>query len=125
PMRPIATLLFTAVLALTACTEARETERSAEARERAGFAQTAREDRVAPAAAPMVAQQRAVATAAEVALFSRFSVAPSRVIRTGQASIEVDSLERAVAQVRLLARPLQRVYLNARLARTDHHARGD
>ena len=102
-MRPIATLLFTAVLALTACTEARETERSAEARERAGFAQTAREDRVAPAAAPMVAQQRAVATAAEVALFSRFSVAPSMVIRTGQASIEVDSLERAVAQVRLLA----------------------
>src|SRR2546429_6327227 len=72
-LRPIAPLLSTAVLALTACTEARETERSAEARERAGFAQTAREDRVAPAAAPMVAQQRAVATAAEVALFSRRS----------------------------------------------------
>src|SRR5207244_11651777 len=102
-MRPIATLLFTAVLALTACTEARETERSAEARERAGFAQTAREDRVAPAAAPMVAQQRAVAKAAAVALFSRFSVAQSMVIRTSQASIAVESVERAVAQVRLLA----------------------
>ncbi len=71
--------------------------------ERAGFAQSARVDRVARAAAPMVAQPRAVAAAADVPLFSRSSVAPSMVIRTGQASIEVDSLERAVAQVRLLA----------------------
>jgi len=36
-------------------------------------------------------------------LFPRASVAASMVIRTGQASIEVDSLERAVSQVRLLA----------------------
>src|SRR5256885_10224935 len=57
-MRPFATLLFAAALALTACTEARETAPSAEARERAGFAQPARVDRVAPAAAPMVAQAR-------------------------------------------------------------------
>src|SRR5213595_3509509 len=102
-MRPIATLLFAAALALTACTEARETAPSAEARERAGFAQPARVDRVAPAAAPMVAQARAEATAADVALFPRSSIVSSMVIRTGQASIEVDSLERAVAQVRLLA----------------------
>ena len=102
-MRPIATLLFAAVLALTACTEARETAPSAEARERAGFAQPARVYRVAPAAAPMVTQARAEATAADVALFPRSSIVSSMVIRTGQASIEVDSLERAVAQVRLLA----------------------
>ena len=101
-MRPIATMLFAAALALTACTGVRETEPYAEARERfdakdagAAVAQSARVDRVARAAAPMVAQQRAV--------FSRAAVAPSMVIRTGQASIEVDSLERAVAQVRLLA----------------------
>jgi len=102
-MRPIATPLFAAALALTACTEARETAPYAEARERAGFAQPARVDRVAPAAAPMVAQARAEATAADVALFPRSSIVSSMVIRTGQASIEVDSLERAVAQVRLLA----------------------
>src|SRR2546422_8591881 len=35
---------------------------------------------------------------------SRSSIVSSMVIRTGQASIEVDSLERAVAQVRLLQR---------------------
>ena len=100
-MRPIATLLFAAALALTACTEAREIEPFAEARrfdpKEGDLA------RAAPAPAPMVAQQRAVATAADVTVFSRSSVAPSMVIRTGQASIEVDSLERAVAHVRLLA----------------------
>ncbi len=98
-MRPIATLLFAAALALTACTGARETEPSAEAQERAAFSQTGR----ARAPAPMVAQARAEATAADVALFPRSSIVSSMVIRTGQASIEVDSLERAVAQVRLLA----------------------
>ncbi|HKW41948.1 MAG TPA: DUF4349 domain-containing protein [Gemmatimonadales bacterium] len=39
----------------------------------------------------------------DATLFPRTSVTPEMVIRTGQASIEVDSLERAVAQVRLLA----------------------
>src|SRR2546427_6134983 len=84
-MRPIATLLFAAALALTACTEARETAPYAEARERAGFAQPARVYRVAPAAAPMVTQARAEATAADVALFPRSSIVSSMVIRTGQA----------------------------------------
>jgi len=102
-MRPIATLLFAAALALTACTGARETEPSAEAQERAAFSPTGRADRLARAPAPMVAQARAEATAADVALFPRSSIVSSMVIRTGQASIEVDSLERAVAQVRLLA----------------------
>jgi hypothetical protein len=103
-MRPIATLLFAAALALTACTGARETEPSAEARERfdprdagAAVAQSARVDLVARAPAPMVA------TARDVAPFSRSGVPSSMVIRTGQTSIEVDSLERAVSQVRLLA----------------------
>jgi len=101
-MRPIATMLFAAALALTACTGVRETEPDAEARERfdakdagAAVAQSARVDLVARAPAPMVAQQRAV--------FSRSSLASSMVLRTGQASIEVDSLERAVARVRQLA----------------------
>jgi len=98
-MRPIATLLFATSLALTAC-DVRETRPYAEARERGDFAQTARVDRAARAPALMLAQQKAVAA---VAPFSRASIAPSMVIRTGQASIEVDSLERAVAQVRLLA----------------------
>jgi hypothetical protein len=101
-MRPIATLLFAAALAVTACTTAREREPYAETQERFD-AKDGQARRAAPAPAPMVAQQRAVATAADVAVFSRSSVAPSMVIRTGQASIEVDSLERAVAQVRLLA----------------------
>jgi hypothetical protein len=102
-MRPIATLLFATALAVTACTTAREVEPDAEARDRAGFRQAARTDVGARAPAPMVVQQKAVATAAEVALFSRANLAPSMVIRTGQASIEVDSLEPAVARVRLLA----------------------
>lgn len=102
-MRPIATLSFAAALALTACTGARETEPYAEARKIAAFSQTGRADRVARAPAPTVAQARAEATAADAAPFSRSSIVSSMVIRTGQASIEVDSLERAVAQVRLLA----------------------
>jgi len=36
-------------------------------------------------------------------LFARSNVAAGMVIRTGQTSVEVDSLERAVSQVRLLA----------------------
>jgi Domain of unknown function (DUF4349) len=102
-MRPIATLLFATTLAVTACTNAREREPYAETRERFD-PKDGQARRAAPASALMAAQQRAVATAADVALFPRSSVvAPSMVIRTGQASIEVDSLERAVAQVRLLA----------------------
>ena len=100
-------IIAAALAALAACNSPLERQApmadSVAVAERAGFAQTARVDRVARAAAPLVAQQRAVAAASDVPLFSRSSVAPSMVIRTGQASIEVDSLERAVAQVRLLA----------------------
>ncbi len=48
-------------------------------------------------------EARAAATPGPAALFPRSSVAPNMLIRTAQASIEVDSLERALAQVRTLA----------------------
>jgi len=44
-----------------------------------------------------------VAAPGDAVLFPRASVAASMLIRTGQASIEVDSLEAAVSRVRLLA----------------------
>jgi len=65
-------------------------------------ASVTRADFVARAAAPMAALERAVAAPGDAVLFPRSSVA-SMVIRTGQASIEVDSLESAVTRVRLLA----------------------
>jgi hypothetical protein len=63
--------------------------------------QFARADRGA-APALMAARERTAVATGDATLFPRSSVA-SMVIRTGQASIEVDSLERAVSQVRLLA----------------------
>jgi hypothetical protein len=108
-MRPIATLLFAAALAVTACTTARETEPSAEIQEHfdlkaySGTGVGVEGGLAASAPAPMAARQRLAATGGGAALFSRASVTASMVIRTGQASIEVDSLERAVSQVRLLA----------------------
>ena len=57
--------------------------------------------RSVPAASP---ELQATASAREgAAPFPRTSITTDMVIRTGQASIEVDSLEHAVAQVRLLA----------------------
>jgi hypothetical protein len=108
-MRPIATLLFAAALAVTACTTARETEPYAETQERfdpkdySGTGVGVDGGLAASAPAPRAARQRVAATGGDAALFSRASVTASMVIRTGQASIEVDSLEPAVAQVRLLA----------------------
>ena len=102
-MRPIAKPLLIAALTLVGCTAT--PQRAADA---------VREDRFDPKdysgtgvegavptslAAPMAAHQRAATAVA----FPRASIAASMVIRTGQATIEVDSLERAVAQVRLLA----------------------
>ena len=108
-MRPIATLV-TAALALTACTAPGETGPYAVLVDSvtgveggAAFARIGRSDRPASLAAPMVAQERAATVAGAAVLFPRSSVAASMVIRTGQASIEVDSLERAVAHVRQLA----------------------
>ena len=50
-----------------------------------------------------VAPERSVNAAAPAVLFPRSNVTPNMLIRTAQASIEVDSLERALAQVRTLA----------------------
>src|SRR5207244_11023136 len=73
---PMRTPIITAALsALAACNSPLERQApmadSVAVAERAGFAQTARVDRVARAAAPLVAQQRAVAAASDVPLFSR------------------------------------------------------
>jgi Domain of unknown function (DUF4349) len=100
-MRPIATLLFATALAVTACTTAREVEPYAETQERAAVVVDG--GLAANAPALMAARQRFVATARDSAVFPRAGATANMVIRTGQASIEVDSLERAVAQVRLLA----------------------
>src|SRR5882724_3204607 len=116
-MRPIVTMFLIVALALTACTTSRE--RAPYAEEQEGFdlkdnsgtgvqggvalERAGRADLAAAVPAPMAARERAVATAHEVALFPRSSIVATRVIRTGQASIEADSLEQAVAQVRLLA----------------------
>src|SRR5438477_10270836 len=102
-MRPIAKPLLIAALTLVGCTAT--PQRAADA---------VREDRFDPKdysgtgveggvptslAAPMAAHQRAATAVA----FPRASIAASLVIRAGQATIGVDSLERAVAQVRLRA----------------------
>src|SRR6266571_105012 len=100
-MRPIATLLFATVLAVTACTTAREAEPYAETQQRAAVVVDGGLYANAPAA--KAARSQLVATAKDSAMFPRADVPASMVIRTGQASIEVDSLERAVSQVRLLA----------------------
>ena len=100
-MRPIATLLFAAVFAVAACTTAREAEPDAEAQDRAAVAVDG--GLYANAPALMAARQRFVATARDSVVFPRAGGTANMVIRTGQASIEVDSLEQAVSQVRLLA----------------------
>ena len=107
-MRPIATLLFATVLAVTACTTpgetpSDETQERLEQKDYAGTGIGGEAAVVASAAVPMAARDRLAVTGGTVALFSRASVTASMVIRTGQASIRVDSLDRAVSQVRLLA----------------------
>lgn len=93
-----------AVATLVACRPVGRPERQAyAAADNASAARRADVVTLAQARAPMAAQERAVAAPADAVLFPRASVAASMVIRTGQASIEVDSLERAVSQVRLLA----------------------
>src|SRR5437773_4373102 len=65
--------------------------------ERAGFAIPA------PAVQEHLARTQSAVSSDGTALLPRSDVAANMVIRTGQTSIEVDSLERAVSQVRLLA----------------------
>src|SRR5438046_2866409 len=65
--------------------------------ERAGFAIPA------PAVQEDLARARSAVSSDGTVPLPRADVAANMVIRTGQTSIEVDSLERAVSQVRLLA----------------------
>src|SRR3989454_10609907 len=103
-MRPIAKLFLTAALTVAACTAVPqpETQERVDAQGYSGTGVQGEVNLLATTSVPMVAQQKAVATG-NAPLFLRSSVAAGMVIRTGQTSIEVDSLERAVAQVRLLA----------------------
>ena len=100
-MRPIATLLLAAALALVGCTP------DAEISHRANL-QKYDEVRVEGAPAGFALTAAAVETRAAERSGDLIKIRPtpeasSLVIRNGQTSIEVHSLERAVAQVRLLA----------------------
>jgi len=103
-MRPIAKLFLTAALIAAACRAIPqpETEERADTRGYSGTGVRGEVNLAAASAEPMLARQKAVA-AGDAPLFLRSSVAAGMVIRTGQTSIEVDSLEQAVSQVRLLA----------------------
>jgi uncharacterized protein DUF4349 len=96
-------ILAAAVVSAAACTsplerpEGRTDALAAAQAEQAGFALPA------PAVQEHQARARSAVVSDQTAFFPRASMAPSMVIRNGQASIEVDSLEPAVAQVRLLA----------------------
>ena len=100
-MRPTANLLLAAALALVGCTP------DAEISERANL-QKYDEVRAEGAPAGFALTAAAVETRAAQRSADLIKIRPtpepsSLVIRNGQTSIEVDSLERAVAQVRLLA----------------------
>jgi len=103
-MRPIAKLFLTAALIAAACRAIPqpENEERADTRGYSGTGVQGEVNLAAASAEPMLARQKAVA-AGDAPLFLRSSVAAGMVIRTGQTSIEVDSLEQAVSQVRLLA----------------------
>ncbi len=103
-MRPIAKLFLTAALIAAACRAIPqpETEERADTRGYSGTGVQGEVNLAAASAEPMLARQKPVA-AGDAPLFLRSSVAAGMVIRTGQTSIEVDSLEQAVSQVRLLA----------------------
>jgi len=103
-MRPISQLLLVAAFTVVACQSAPLSE-TAERHEEMAYSGTrvqAEVDVAAAAPMPMLMRQKAVA-AGDAPLFARSSVGAGMIIRTGQTSIEVDSLERAVGQVRLLA----------------------
>jgi hypothetical protein len=98
-------ILAVALAALAACTSPPERQTRAHASDSLAVAQAKRAGFALPTT--MVpeheARGRSVVVSDQTAFLPRASMAPSMVIRNGQASIQVDSLERAVAQVRLLA----------------------
>jgi Domain of unknown function (DUF4349) len=105
-MRPIAALFVTAVLMVAACNLAQEAPTThnavrADSLAAAGRPMMARVARAAPLAAPE--QQAKAVGATDVHWVRPTPERAGMLIRTGQASIEVDSLDRAVAELRLLA----------------------
>jgi len=114
-MRRTANLLLIAALALVGCTATPPGAADSEKQEgfepkeysgtgvEGGLARGVAPGLATSLAVPMAARERLATGTGAGALFPRSSIGASMVIRTGQASIEVDSLERAVAQVRLLA----------------------
>lgn len=100
------TSILAAVLAASsACNSVLERQAPADASNSIAVAQAERLERTAmKARAPAsVAPEQVAAVSDQTPLLPRTGVSSNMVIRTGQASIEVDSLEPAVAQVRLLA----------------------
>jgi hypothetical protein len=94
-------LVVATVAALVVACGKPESNAPAEAVAASGFAEAA------PAVAPAPMAARAVAAPRSQAMptgASQDSVVPSMIIRTGQAYIEVDSLELGIAQVQRLAR---------------------
>src|SRR5712691_6145872 len=107
-MRPVANLLLIAVIALGGCTAAPQAAADSESQERfdsRNYSGTGAEGGAGPTslAAPMAARERLATATGAGAPLPRFSTGAGMVIRAGQTSIEVDSLERAVARVRQLA----------------------
>ena len=94
--------LVTALAAMAACTSSVGRPYVA-ATDSLAVASRAEEQRLAAPAGLSAYVQKQVAVAGDVAPIPNISLESNMVIRTGQTSIQVDSLERAVAQVRLLA----------------------
>src|SRR5213078_4606789 len=98
-------IIAAALVTAAACTSPLERQARTYASDSLAVAQAARAGFAIPATAVQEHQARARVAAVSdgTALLPRAGVAANMVIRTGQTSVEVDSLERAVSQVRLLA----------------------
>ncbi|HYL21474.1 MAG TPA: DUF4349 domain-containing protein [Gemmatimonadales bacterium] len=94
--------LVTALAAMAGCTSS-VGRPDFPAADSLAVASRAEEQRLAAPVGLSAYRQKQVAVAADAAPIPNISLESSMVIRTGQTSIEVDSLERALAQVRLLA----------------------
>ena len=97
--------LVTALVAAGACTPSGERAERAAANYPAAdsLGVLGRATALAPSAMPAARERATVVADVTTLPVPRVMIASNMVIRTGQTSIEVDSLERAVAQVRLLA----------------------
>jgi uncharacterized protein DUF4349 len=101
-------ILAAALAASAACTSPLERQARTYAADSLAPLGRAEQVGVSPPATPapargLLAQAQSAVVSDRPAMLPRASVAATMVIRAGQASVEVDSLERAVAQVRLLA----------------------